>query len=161
MITTIHQCLTTANSTDPANTSFGGVNIIFIGDFSQLPPIGDRPLWTSNPKGIMNIIGRMLWLRLTDAIILQQQMRQNDQAYLNILRHLRTGSCTREVYETLRTRIVGKDSLSTNPWNNAPIIVSRNQLRMHLNIEAAFKLAADTQSKVLLILAKDSKGKGK
>ena len=38
----IHQRLTEIKGTDDTEVYFGGLNIIGVGDFYQLPPVGDR-----------------------------------------------------------------------------------------------------------------------
>ena len=52
----IHQRLTEIKETDDAEVYFGGLNIIAVGDFYQLPPVHDRFVF-QNERGCANIIG--------------------------------------------------------------------------------------------------------
>ena len=51
--------------------NFGGVNIIFIGDFLQLPAVLNPDLYVNS-----NGLGHRLWRSLNGVVILTQQMRQ-------------------------------------------------------------------------------------
>ena len=37
--------------------SFGSVSVIIFGDFAQIPPVGDKPLYCSSPIGTLSIYG--------------------------------------------------------------------------------------------------------
>jgi hypothetical protein len=100
--------------------SFGGISMIFLGDFIQFPPTNGTSLFIpGNPKTMKNSIeaaqGYMLWngseadpkrqsYGLTDCVQLLQQWRQNDRAYLAMLTRLRNGKCTRDDWDMLRSR---------------------------------------------------------
>jgi hypothetical protein len=64
---------------------FGGMNMIFAGDFAQLPPVGGASLY-SNQVGTQNhaglkpaqqeaAIGKALWHQITTVVILRENMR--------------------------------------------------------------------------------------
>ena len=53
---------------------FGGISVILIGDFAQLPPVGDRPLFAPEGKGSH---GHTMYLLFTKVVILNQVIRQN------------------------------------------------------------------------------------
>ena len=81
----IHQKSTKAKQSD---LLYGGITILFIGDFYQLDPVGQSPLYKrclfekldksiSIPIDKMHkSFGRFLWLKLSHVIILTEQMRQ-------------------------------------------------------------------------------------
>ena len=87
--------LTLAKPGTDASKPFGGVDMIFFGDFMQFPPIKDEPLYngwkretmTRNNRGRMSEyeirvqIGLNIWKNLTHVILLDEQMRVTDKAY--------------------------------------------------------------------------------
>ncbi len=95
------------NAEDP----FGGINIVFAGDFAQLPPAignGGQSLYTHKlalvattlPEQI-KIAGKALWHQVTTVVILRQNMRQKtqipeDAKFRTALTNMRYKACTRE-----------------------------------------------------------------
>ena len=57
------------------NIPFGGMSIILMGDFGQLPPVGDRPMYIS----VISDHGHSLYLMFDSVIILDQIMSQAGQ----------------------------------------------------------------------------------
>lgn len=85
---------------------FGGIQLIFCGDFYQLPPIPDEypsefcfesPLWKTTFKP-------------ENCIELTTIFRQNDPAYINILMEVRKGEITEENAKILATRVTKPDA---------------------------------------------------
>ncbi|CAF1381967.1 unnamed protein product [Rotaria sordida] len=67
-------------------------------------------------------------------------MRTEDSRYLQLLECLRHGQCNYDDYELLLTRVVGQPSVGSlcdSPWNKAPILVFRNEVRTQLDNKAA------------------------
>ncbi|MEO6068207.1 MAG: PIF1 family ATP-dependent DNA helicase, partial [Gemmatimonadales bacterium] len=83
---------------------FGGLQVLMLGDFLQLPPVGDRAtadgrFCFASPVFDQLFAGRMF--RLT------QQMRQGDDAcFASVLSRIRRGECPADVLALLRTRLV-------------------------------------------------------
>lgn len=72
---------------------FGGVQVIFCGDFAQIPPIEGEFCFKSAIWQAMNL----------EKITLQKQVRQaNDPQFQDILSSLRWGICNQEIIDTLR-----------------------------------------------------------
>ena len=103
---------------------FGGINMIFAGDFAQLPPpLGAKPLYSHEVGRVIHkthdhrtqkaSIGKALWHQFTTVVILRQNMRQKSQtaedAQLRIaLENMRYGACTAEDIKLLNTRVAGQ-----------------------------------------------------
>ncbi|CAF1489005.1 unnamed protein product, partial [Adineta ricciae] len=161
-----------------AQIPFGGVNVIFFGDYLQYRPIYDAPLYTDfslplkkkkqsdkllNEKEIQQRVARSLILQTNCVVKLTQQMRTEDSRYLQLLERLRRGQCNHEDYELLLTRVVGQpsvESLCDSPWNKASILVFRNEVRTKLNNKAAIHRAIEMGETLMVCTAQDScKGK--
>jgi len=94
--------------------SFGGIQLVFTGDFFQLSPIPDQddplsgefcfqhPRWTSTFKS-------------ADCIELKTFFRQTDPAYISILQEVRRGTISDANIELLKTRL--KMGRETEPKN--------------------------------------------
>ena len=102
---------------------FGGINMIFAGDFAQLPPVGGDSLYSGSvgtsvqasqtARGQQSAIGKALWHQVTTVIILRQNMRQKSQTpddtkFRKALENMRYAACTPEDLAYLRSRIAGR-----------------------------------------------------
>ena len=89
-------------------TPFGGIQIIFAGDFYQLPPVGDE----TEPETQCFCFETPLWnetFSSKNQIELQTIFRQTDDKYVKILNKLRVGKITNGAITTLEA-CVGKES---------------------------------------------------
>ena len=145
---------------------FGGINIIFAGDFAQLPPVGDTRLFArikthdvQTTQGNQNIFGKLLWLSVKTIVILTEVMRQqgsvNDE-FVALLNRLRDGKCTLDDYSILNSRRLHAGS--DGDWSDVPIIVSNNDCKDALNIKAAINFATKTNKALHWYYADDSRG---
>ena len=69
---------------------FGGIQLIFSGDFYQLPPVGNK----DEPDTMKFCFESELWLDtfpLEDHVQLTEIFRQNDPVYTSILNQIREG----------------------------------------------------------------------
>ena len=138
---------------------FGGVNVIFAGDFAQLPPVGMKSLYariktdsasSSGKKGQETILGKLLWLSVRVVVILKRVERVRGQGdeqtegrrFVELLTRLRQGRCTDEDFELLSSRVVThlRPDWSSPELKNVPIIVSTNELKDAINQRAAHVL---------------------
>jgi ATP-dependent exoDNAse (exonuclease V) alpha subunit len=165
---------------------FGGVNLIFAGDFAQLPPVGEKSLFTkidtstesaSGKKGQQNILGKLLWLSVNTVVRLKRiervRRRHNDtgetnekdleaEKFVDLLSRLREGRCTDEDFDTLNSRLVTQ---LCPDWNsarlqNAPIIVSNNELKDALNVKASQVYATKSGKSLHWYYAQDTRSDG-
>jgi ATP-dependent DNA helicase PIF1 len=84
---------------------FGGIQLVFSGDFYQLPPVGVN---TEDPDNARFCFESDSWFATfpkENHIQLKQIFRQNDPVYCQILNQVREGRITRRTDEILRSRI--------------------------------------------------------
>ena len=90
-------------------------SVMLVGDFGQLPPVGDRPFFlakwdeeSSARKALQNA-GRLAYLAISESISLDVVMRQDGrdeetERFKDTLGRLRSGTPTRTDFDLLRTR---------------------------------------------------------
>lgn len=86
----------------------GGISVIMFGDFAQLPPVGDKPLFTPVSNQQLSFHGHTVYHQFTTVVILKQIRRQmgrstNDQAFRELLGRLRNGELNKDDWQTLLT----------------------------------------------------------
>ena len=87
----------------------GGFSVIIVGDFGQLPPVGDRPLFA--PPGInpLSVNGHYIYNIFDKVVFLQQVLRQNGtdgkaESFRELLLSLRNGTVTQDQWKMLLDR---------------------------------------------------------
>ncbi|CAF4499574.1 unnamed protein product [Rotaria sp. Silwood2] len=175
LLAKLNRIICSAKHVDP-QVPFGGVNVIFFGDYLQYRPVYDAPLHTDfslpskeklgklpTEKEIQQRVARSLILQINCVVKLTQQMRTEDPRYLQLLERLRHGQCNYDDYELLLTRVIGQPSVGSlhdSPWNKAPILVFRNEVRTQLNNKAAIHNAKEMGQRPMVCVAQDTwKGK--
>jgi ATP-dependent DNA helicase PIF1 len=94
---------------------FGGIQVVFCGDFYQLPPINspfcfESPIWDSV---------------FDESIVLTTIFRQKTQAFQTLMNEVRSGSVSYENNLLLRTRILeGSDCVRLVPTRKAADIIN-------------------------------------
>ena len=132
LLAKLNRIITAAKHVDP-QVPFGGVNVIFFGDYLQYRPVYDAPLYADfssasktksgkllTEREIQQRVARSLILRINCVVKLTQQMRTEDLRYLELLERLRDGQCNCDDYELLLTRVIGQSSIGSlrdPPWN--------------------------------------------
>ena len=143
----IHEALVDAKGcTEP----FGGISVIFAGDFAQLPPVSQTKLFsrTKSTKEAV-VFGQLLWRSVTTVVMLTEQMRQagpENQQFVEMLSRLRDGRCNQDDYELLNTRLLRSalDNATRTQWQEAPMIVYTNAIKDAINLEATMAFAKRT-----------------
>lgn len=146
----------TANAED---LPFGGINVIFTGDFGQLKPVGEYSLYNHDlirhPSmssalrldGMNAMKGVYLWRLVRTVVLLKKNQRQSgDREYAALLSRVRTGESEAarwrgdaDDFATLQTRLlqnIDNDSVSrfrATEFGQTPIIVGHKQVRDLLN----------------------------
>ena len=109
---------------------FGGVNIIFMGDFLQLPTISHLDVYINMPSEWE--YGHHLWRSINAVVLLTEQMRQSDDPeFAAALRRIRVHEPISEDIEMLNDRV----GASLESPTLIPIVVRRHNLRDALNRE--------------------------
>lgn len=101
-------------------TPFGGMQIIFSGDFYQLPPVGNE----NDPDSFKFCFETPLWDELfpkKNQIMLQTIFRQTDEKYAKILNRLRVGEITKTGIEELQKCVNKKFEDNDNPTILMPL----------------------------------------
>jgi hypothetical protein len=143
--------------------SFGGLNMVFSGDFAQLPPavggenvsLYSRSIGSiaSSKRSQEESIGKALWHQITTVVILRQNMRQKSQTpkdnqLRSALENMRYKACTPENISFLRTLISsnlpGRSSICDDQFRNVSIITARNLHKDEINRLGALRFAEET-----------------
>lgn len=81
---------------------FGGIQVIFCGDFYQLPPVGNE----GDPDSFKFCFHSDLWDETFDSqYILDKSYRQTDDVYIEILNQIREGNLDTYYYNILKKRV--------------------------------------------------------
>ena len=84
---------------------FGGIQLIFCGDFYQLPPVGVNTEDLDNSRFCFESDSWFHTFPKENHIQLKRIFRQNDPVYCQILNQVREGRITRRTDEILRSRV--------------------------------------------------------
>jgi ATP-dependent DNA helicase PIF1 len=99
---------------------FGGLQMVLVGDFFQLPPVvrRDRDESMLQLSGGSDVFGAEFahnspaWRDLAPTVCyLSEQHRQSDAAFLDVLAAIRSNACIGAHRERLSSRLIGRDQL--------------------------------------------------
>ena len=125
-----------------ADNVFGGCSCLLFGDFGQLPPVMDLPLYTTDPRSALSDLGNSAYQLFNKAIVLNQVMHQSGQEhsqvlFRTILHRMRNGSITeddwRELMKHTRSQLAD-DTQFTSALHLRPTVeavVEHNVANLH------------------------------
>jgi hypothetical protein len=125
---------------------FGGLNIVFAGDFAQLPPVGQRGLIqksvthrVSTYQGQNTLFGKLLWLSISTVVLLKSIMHQQgteNSRFMELLSRLHQGRCSDEDFDIFNSCLLSNvhPDWKAEEWLNAPVIVPTNEVKDAINM---------------------------
>jgi hypothetical protein len=145
------------------DTPFGGLNMIFAGDFAQLPPVIGQEhssLYsrtvgrnTTSLRDQEASIGKALWHQVTTVVILRQNMRQRSQSkddakFREALSNMRYKACTPADIAFLKTlvssELPGRSNIKEKKFRNVSIITSLNSQKDEINHLGSERFGSET-----------------
>lgn len=126
---------------------YGGMNMVFVGDFLQFGPVAGTPWYQSPLSAKRDLMDYSQGL--TDVVVLTENMRQKDDEdqLADLAYAVRTKTVTQEQYSTLESRLVsrlGPGCLAegTGDFNGYTTLVPRHDLRVDINKRKALSTSA-------------------
>jgi ATP-dependent DNA helicase PIF1 len=131
------------------NSPFGGLQVIFTGDFYQLSPVSNIFL---EKEDSMFCFEHELWNQLfpkENQIVLKTIFRQKDETLLKILKYVRKGQITPSCRSALESRIFNSQELDIIKKNKILTILSPIKRDVeHINLKEYLKLDKSLEEKV-------------
>lgn len=160
---------------DVAEIPFRGLNMVFSGDFAQLPPaIGGEhvslysrsiSVVSTDKKSQEEAIGKALWHQITTVVILHHNMRQSKQStedarMRTALENLRYKSCTSDDINFWRTKISstlpGRPSVCNKEFRDVSIITGTNLQKDEINRLGTIRFAQETGQDLVDFYSEDT-----
>ena len=97
----------------PHDVLFGNISLLAVGDLYQLPPVGQPPVFSTMSRNTLACLygSGSLWREHFKMLELDEIMRQRgDVEFVELLGRVRTGNCTNEDIQVLKSREIMKDS---------------------------------------------------
>ena len=136
------------------NLFMGGVSVICLGDFGQLPPVKDQMIWNQSMVDGRIELAPNLWDVNFRIYFLTEKMRSTDEEYSVICDKVRRGDKSEEVQKYLQSRVIDpdvnpcphEDNLKLYQEGKICIVVSSNKHRKKINLEKLHSLIPDKPS---------------
>jgi hypothetical protein len=154
---------------------FGGINMIFAGDFAQLPPAigGENASLYSQTVGLNaksihaqeSAMGKALWHQMTNVVILHQNMRQKNESaedtkFHTALSNMRYKACTQADIAFLNTlvssKLKGRSHITEPQFRSVSIITALNSQKDEINHLGSLRFAAESKQELQHFLSLDT-----
>lgn len=146
------------------NEWFGGIIVIFSGDFCQYPPVCGTALYRCvrlsskmNTSELKLRLGRLAWKTLNAVVEFEEQFRmKEDPEYGAAVGRLRLRQCTEEDVQLFNSRVIksaeypGGVDMSLADNTTATTIVKENDIRQKINLHKASSVCSRHDSPVLV-----------
>ena len=129
-----------------SNQPFGGIQLIFSGDFFQLPPVGEKNEVETSQFCFENDQWSDVFPRNTH-VLLHKIFRQEDETYAKVLNQLREGRLKRSSYDIL-VKQVGKPPLDETDVTPTKLFPRRSSVDK-VNNEEMSKIPGDARSYII------------
>ena len=162
-----------------ADLPFGGMNMLFAGDFAQLPPaigqehaslysrtVGSK---STSRRDQEAAVGKALWQQVTTVVILRQNMRQrsqtsDDASLRQALTNMRYKACTPQDIAFLRTRISSclsnRPHIASSKFRDVSIITALNVHKDEINYLGSTRYAQETSQELTHFYSEDTLSSG-
>lgn len=124
---------------------FGGIQLVFSGDFFQLPPVGED----SDKDTSKYCFESKLWNSVfQETVQLKKMYRQTDPLFSKIMKQVRKGGISKSTFEILKTRILNKannKSLAYGKKLNPPQIFPKKDSVKSVNAMEMKKLTGESK----------------
>ena len=160
---------------DITKIPFGGLNIVFSGNFAQLPPAvgGEHVSLYSRTIGTVSTdkkfqeeaIGKAIWHQITTVVILRQNIRQSRQSaedamMWTTLKNLRYKACTPADVNFWRTKILsespGRSSICNKDFRDISIITGTNLQKDEIDRFGVICFAQETSQDLVDFYSEDT-----
>ncbi|PBK94437.1 hypothetical protein ARMGADRAFT_1045765 [Armillaria gallica] len=156
-----------------SDVPFGGINMIFAGDFAQLPPaMGSKSaalygpcngMYANSKRSQEMAMGKVIWHQVTTVVILCQNMRQTsqtleDEKLQTALVNMRYKACTRDDINFLHSKISGHKGtykITDQEFRNVSIITGLNVHKDKYNRIGAVRFAEETGQELMAFYSED------
>ncbi|KAM4058363.1 PIF1-like helicase [Hirsutella rhossiliensis] len=129
---------------------FGGLNILLVGDFFQLPPVLQKPLYYDKEVQGVEIKGRNAYRRFDKTVFLnvvQRQRGDDQEAFRTALGELRLHQRSRESWKLLSSRVQAKlDDREVAKFDNALRVYATKDRVMAKNVGPGAAAAPDDKA---------------
>lgn len=130
----------TGIAAEDASVPFGGLNVVLLGDFHQLPLVAKSKseLYHPDPPPGDATYGRSIYEQFDIVVKLDEQIHIQDKLWNEILQRARTGNCTKDDIAAIRKLVLTSPDcdipdFTLLPWSESILVTSRNSVRSAWN----------------------------